>query len=71
MALCLYTIGAGTDKKYWLRDGLTPNASHYHYQTIATSISVGDYAPYCHKLMPYSQVTLKSPVSIYLMRKVF
>jgi len=30
------------------------------YQPISTAISVGDYAPHCHKLIPYSQVTLKS-----------
>src|SRR5690606_15921052 len=39
-------------------------------QTIFTPISVGDYAPDCHKLIPYSQVTLKSTPTLYLAANV-
>ena len=56
-ALHLYTLAFSTAALVATVVGLTMTF---------TPISVGDYAPDCHKLIPYSQVTLKLITALYL-----
>ena len=60
-ALHLYTLAVSTAALGTTVVGLTMTF---------TPISVGDYTPDCHKLIPYSQVTLKSTPTLYLAAKV-